>query len=133
MAVARQIIGIGAAHRAKEKLVAHRAAIDEKILAERVGAAERRQSGETLDPDAVAFGQDLDRIGTEIGAQDVAEPGETAGGAGQRRRENDRRTLLAGECEGDIGRLIASRRTTSRAASASVRSSLRNFKRAGVA
>ena len=32
MAVARQEIGIGAAHRAGEQLVAHRPAVDEQIL-----------------------------------------------------------------------------------------------------
>ena len=39
MAVARQIVGIGAAHRAEQQLVAHRPAVDEQILPERVGAA----------------------------------------------------------------------------------------------
>ena len=48
-AVARQIIGIGAAHRADQKLVAHRAAVDEQILPERVGARQRRQSRKAAD------------------------------------------------------------------------------------
>jgi hypothetical protein len=42
MAVARQIIGVGAAHRADHNLVAHRAPVDEQILPERVGARQRR-------------------------------------------------------------------------------------------
>ena len=85
MTVARQIVGIGGAHGAEQELVAHRPAVDEKILAERVGARERRQRRKALDHHAFAFGGDLDRVGAEVGAEHVAEPGQTAGGAGQRR------------------------------------------------
>ena len=38
MAVARQIVEIGCAHRAQHQLVAHRSAVDEEILPKRVGA-----------------------------------------------------------------------------------------------
>ena len=38
MAVARQVVGVGAAHHADQELVAHRPAVDEQILPERVGA-----------------------------------------------------------------------------------------------
>ena len=102
VAVARQIIGIGRAHRADQELVAHRPAVDEQILAERIGPRQRRQRGKALDRDAVAFGRDLDRVGAEVGAEHVAEPGEAPGGAGQRRGKGHRRALLAGEREGDI-------------------------------
>ncbi len=59
MAVARQIIGIGAAHRADQQLVAHRPAVDEQILPERVGARQRRQPGEAVNAHALALGIDL--------------------------------------------------------------------------
>ena len=134
VAVARQIIGIGGAHRAEQKLVAHRPAVDEQILAERIGARERRQRGKALDRDALAFGRDLDGVGAEVGAEHVAEPREAPGGAGQRRpaKVTGARSSPA-SVKATSGRLMASRRTTSRIASASVRSSLRNFSRAGVA
>ena len=85
MAVARQIIGVSGAHRADQKLVAHRAAVDEQILPERVRPRQRRQRGETFDRDAVALGGDLDRVGAEFGAEHVAEPREPPGRARQRR------------------------------------------------
>ena len=39
IAVARQIVRVGAAHRAEQQLVAHRAAVDEEVLRERVALA----------------------------------------------------------------------------------------------
>ncbi len=113
MAVARQVIRIGGAHHADEEPVAHRPAVDEQILPERVGAGERRQAGEAVDGDALAAralrsravtsGAQLDRVGAEVGAQDVAEPRQPPGRSGQRRRPGHRRALLAGEREGDVG------------------------------
>jgi len=38
MAIARQVIGIGRAHRAQDQLVANRPTVDEQILPERIGA-----------------------------------------------------------------------------------------------
>ena len=102
VAVARQIIGISGTHRAEEKLVAHRPAVDEEILAERIGAGERRQRGKALDRDALAFGRDLDRVGAEIGAEHVAEPRQTPGRAGKRGGKRDRHALLAGERESNV-------------------------------
>ena len=52
--------------------------------------------------DALAFGRDLDRIGAEIGAEHIAEPGQPSGGARQRRGKSHRRALFAGERESDI-------------------------------
>ena len=46
MAVARQDVLIGAAHRADQQLVAHRPAVDEEILVARQAAVEGRQAGE---------------------------------------------------------------------------------------
>ncbi len=104
MAVARQIIGIGAAHRAEQQLVAHRPAVDEEILAERIGAREGRQRGEALDAARPrARRASSDRVGAEVGAQHVGEPRQTPRRAGQRRRPGDGRALLAREREGDIG------------------------------
>ena len=134
MAVARQVIRIGAADDADQKLVAHRAAVDEQILPERIGAAVRRQSGIALDHDAVAFGAHLDGVQHGIprrarrpSARAVPRaPGSAAG------QVTGARSSLP-SVKATSGRLIASRRTTSRTASASLRSDLRNFSRAGVA
>ena len=130
MAVARQIIGIGAAHRADQQLVAHRAAVDEQILPERVGARQRRQPGKALDAHALALGVDGDRIGAEIRAQHVAEPRQLV--IAPRAQVTGARSSPA-SVKATSGRLMARRRTTSRTASASLRSVLRNFSRAGVA
>ena len=103
MPVARQIIGVGAAHGADKKLVAHRPAVDEEILAERVGPRQRRQRGKTVDDDALAFGRDLDRVGAKVRTENVAEPRQPPGRARQRRGKGHRRALFAGQREGDIG------------------------------
>ncbi len=103
MAVARQIVGIGRAHRAENELVAHGAAVDEQILAERVGAGQRGRGGKTLDHDAVALGAYFDGATAKIRSQDIAEPGQPAAGAGQRGGPGDRRAFLAGERKGDVG------------------------------
>ena len=102
MAIARQIIRVSRAHGANEKLVAHRPAVDEQILAKRIGATERRQRGKAFDHDALALGRDLDGIGAKICAEDVAKPRQAAGRPGKRRSKGDRRSLLAGDREGDI-------------------------------
>ena len=103
MTVARQIIGIGRAHRAQDQLVAHRAAVDEEILSERVGPRQRGGCGKTLHYDAFALGPHFDGARTEIASQDIAEPRQPARGAGQRCSPGHRRAFLAGQCEGDIG------------------------------
>ena len=131
MAVARQIIGIGPAHRAEQQLVAHRAAVDEQILPERIGAREGRQAGKALDAHALALGLDRDRIGAEIRAEHIAEPRQRPS-LGRRAQVTGARSSPA-SVKATSGRLIASRRTTSRTASASLRSVFRNFSRAGVA
>ena len=102
VAVARQIVGVSGAHGSDEKLVAHRPAVDEQILAKRVGARERRQGGKAFDDDTVTLGADLDGIGAKVGAEHIAEPRQAAGRAGQRRGEAYRRALLAGEREGNF-------------------------------
>ena len=103
MAVARQMVGIGGAHRAEHELVAHRAAVDEEIEPERVRLAVGRQPREAFEREAVAAGAHFDRIGAEVGAEHVAEPLESSWRIGQRRRPGHRRALLAGEREGDVG------------------------------
>ena len=103
MAIARQIVGISRAHRAEQKLVAHGPVIDEKILAERVGARVGRQGSIAFDQQALAPGADFHRINAKLRAQDVAEPREPAGPAGQSCRPGHRRALLARERESDIG------------------------------
>ena len=100
--IARQIVGVSPAHRADEKLVAHRPAVDEQILAERIGARERRQRGKAFDDDAVALGANLHGVGAKVGAKHIAEPRQPSGRAGQRRGKAHRRALLAGERESDV-------------------------------
>ncbi len=100
MAVARQIVGIGGAHGAEQKLVAHRPAVDEKVLAERIGPRQRRQAGKAGDPHAFALGIDGDGIGAEVGAEHIAEPRELV--TARSRAPGHRRPLLAGEREGNV-------------------------------
>ena len=103
MAVARQVIRIGAAQRAEQQLVAHRASVDEEILPERVGARERRQRGEAFDHKAFAAGADFNRIGAKLRAEDVGEPRQLAGRSRQGGGPGHRRAFLAREREGDVG------------------------------
>ena len=102
MAVARQIIGIGGAHHADQELVAHRPAVDEQILPERVGAGERRQRRIALDRKPVASAAHLHRVGAELGAENVGEARELPGRAGECRRPAHRSALLAREGERHI-------------------------------
>ena len=81
MAVARQIVGIGGAHRAEDQLVAHGPAVDEEILPERIRPRQRRRGGKALDRHALPLGADVDRRAAEIGAENVAEACELAGSA----------------------------------------------------
>ena len=76
MAVARQIVGVGRAHRAEQKFVAHRPAVDEQILRQRIGARQRRQTGEAFEAYALALGLDGNGVGAEVGAEHVAEAGQ---------------------------------------------------------
>jgi len=62
MAVARQEILVGAAHRAGQQLVAHRPAVDEQILVLAGRPVERRQAGEAGEPEALAVGVDRQRV-----------------------------------------------------------------------
>ena len=133
MAVARQIVGIGAAHHADQELVAHRPAVDEEILPERVGARERRQRREAFDRDAFALARDLDRVGAEFGPRMSASRASRPGAPGSAAAQVTGARSSPASVKATSGRLIARRRTTSRIASPSVRSVLRNFSRAGVA
>ena len=102
MAVARQIIGIGRAHRAENKLVAHRPAVDEQILAKRVRPRQRRRGSKALDHDAFALGAHLNGAAAKIRPQNIAKPCQPAARARQRRSPSDGRALLAGQREGDV-------------------------------
>ena len=102
MAVARQIIGIGRAHRAENKLVAHRPAVDEQILAKRVRPRQRRRGSKALDHDAFALGAHLNGAAAKIRPQNIAKPCQPAARARQRRGPSDGRALLAGQREGDV-------------------------------
>ncbi len=69
MTVAREEILIGAAHRTDQQLVAHRAAVDEKILIARCRPVERRQPGEADQAEALALRVDCQRIIGEFAAE----------------------------------------------------------------
>ena len=95
---------------------------------------ERRQAGKALDqPTPSRSASTATALSRNSRAENVGEAREMSGRAGQCRRPGDRRALLAREREGDVGPAMARRRTTSRMASPSLRSLLRNFSRAGVA
>ena len=103
MAVARQIVGIGAAHRRRCRSLSRTG----RPLTKRYWPSElaRRSVGSAAKPSIATPSRsrrDLDRIGAELGAEHVAEPRQPPGRAGQRRRPGHRRALLAGEREGDI-------------------------------
>ncbi len=107
MAVARQEILIGAAHRAGEQLVAHGTAVDEEILVLARRAIERRQPREARQPEALAVGVDRHGIVGELAAHDGGQPLQPRRVARQERAvgrgEIDQRALLAFEPEGDAG------------------------------
>ena len=103
MAVARQVIGVGGAHHADQQLVAHRPAVDEEKLPERIGARQRRQRGEALDAQALAPADHLDGVGLKLGAQNIGQPRKPSGRARQGGRPGHRRALFAREREGHVG------------------------------
>ena len=74
-------VHIGGAQGPGQQLVAHRTAVDEKVLVHRGTARIRRQSGVTGQADAVAGGVDFQGVGGKVGAHH-------AGGAGQKRVEH---------------------------------------------
>ena len=75
VAVARQHVLIGAAHRADQQPVAHRPAVDHEVLVARQPAIERRQADPAGQPEAVALGVDRQRILGEIAAEQRRQPG----------------------------------------------------------
>ena len=103
MAISRQIIGVSCAYRTDQKLVAHGPAVDKKILAERVRSRERRQCGKAFDGNALALGCDLDGVGAELGAENIAQAREPPGGAWKRSRKSYREAFLASERESNVG------------------------------
>ena len=58
--------------------------------------------GKSFDHYALAFAAHLDGAGAKIRAQDIAEPRQPAGRAGQRRGPGDGRAFFAGQREGDV-------------------------------
>ena len=76
-----QKIHVGGTHRAREQLVAHRPAVDVKILRHGIGPVPRRQAGEALEGEAFALGHDLDGVVAELAAEDLDDAGQAAFGA----------------------------------------------------
>ena len=69
-----RIIHIGGAQRAGERLVAHRAAIDEDELMQRVRPAEGREADAADEAHAFARGVEAKRIGGEVVAERLTQP-----------------------------------------------------------
>ena len=108
VAVARQEVLVSAAHRAVQQLVAHRTAVDEKILVLRRRPVERRQARETREPEALAIGVDGQAVVGEVAAHHGAEPRQPRRIALLQQRRNGRRqvdqgALFALEAKGDGG------------------------------
>ena len=76
---------------------------------------------------------DLDGVAAEIRTENVAEPRQPPAAPGSAAAQVTGARSSPASVKAMSGRAIASRRTTSRIASASVRSVFRNFSRAGVA
>ena len=74
VAVGRQKVHIRCAERAGERLVAHRPAVDEDELLERVRAAEGREPDAASEADAFARRLERQGIDGEVIAQRLAQP-----------------------------------------------------------
>ena len=128
VAVAREHSGIGAAHRADEQPVLHRAAVDEQVLVVGDAAVEGRQAGDPGQPHRAALQVDGDAVvGERRGRRSArrarrALPRPAGRGCAARR---------ARSVKPISGRAIARRRTTSRQAAYSLRAERRNLRRAG--
>ena len=98
MAVARQHVLIGAAHRARQQLVAHRPAVDDEILVARQGPVQGRQAGEPGQAKPAALGIDRQRILGEIAAEQRRKPaprGRSTAGRRSRMRSSSPVTVKA--------------------------------------
>ena len=107
MAVARQEIGIGAAHRAEQQPVAHRAAVDEEILHLRVGAVVGRQPGKARRAGTPSRSASTAHgVVGEVAAHDGGEPRQRALPADRRwlaARRMQRAAPSSMQGEGDVG------------------------------
>ncbi len=74
MAVARQDVLIGAAHRTRQQFVAHRSAIDDEILVARQSPVQGWQTGQPGQHKTAALGLDRQRILPEIAAEQCRQP-----------------------------------------------------------
>ncbi len=79
VAVARQHVLVGAAHRADQQFVAHRPAVDDEVLVARQSPVQGRQADEPAQPKPVALGVDLDRVLGEVAPEQCREPVRRAG------------------------------------------------------
>ena len=134
MAVARQHVLIGGAHRAVEQLVAYRPAVDEQILAGRRGAVEGGQPGPARQNHALARGVDRHRGGGEVAPQHRGQPlGPCRLGLAARRGQPEQRPALVGQGEGDRGMRHGQALDDILGGAGSPRADFMNFSRAGVA
>ena len=109
VAVARQHVGIGGAHRAEQQPVAHRPAVDEDVLRHRRAAREGGQSGMAGEPQPLALGLDGDGVGGEVAPEHAGRRGQAGRPAGRPARPRSgpaTRSAAAGrvaQAEGDVG------------------------------
>ena len=115
VAILRQHVLIGAAHRPDEQLVPHRPAIDDEVLVARDAAIEGRQADLARQAKALPFGRDRHRILGEIAPEQRRQPRL----ARRRRRQTQQDPLIiasdresdprAGHCQPPhrIDRLVA--------------------------
>ena len=102
VAARRQEIDIGAAHRAREQLVAHRPAVDEDILHGRGRAMPGREPGESGQPHVLALGLDEQRIVDEVAPKHLSDAIGKALRVVVGRAKGERRQMIAGQREGDV-------------------------------
>ncbi len=126
-------VGIGRAHRAEQHLVAHRAAIDEQILRQRIGLGKGRQAGQALEPRRAAHAGNVERVRLGLVAQHVGDAGALPAASLARAGQLSGARSSVTRVKPTSGRASARRFTTSTAAAVSARSDFRNFSRAGVA
>ena len=98
VAVAREQVLIGAAHRADQQPILHRAAVDEQILVIGDAAVEGRQAGDAAEPCIAPHIIDGDAVRGEIAIGEGGDPG----GPVLARRDAQHAPPVMVEAEGDV-------------------------------
>ena len=102
MAALRQIIHVGRAHGAGQKLVADRPPVDEEILRLRIRLVPGRKPGIAFERDPFPCRVDAERIGAKLLANDIGQPREQGVVALGPREIIEARGLRAGKSEANL-------------------------------